>query len=73
MGSALLDLVEGIASRVAENKLGEGEGAELLKRIVHGPALAFLVKATPTPVDDLVLDLLQAVIPPPASASGNPA
>ncbi len=63
MKSALLDLAEGIAKRVAEKKLAEGEGLALLKRLVHGPVVGLIVKATPTPVDDLVLEFFKAVVP----------
>jgi hypothetical protein len=34
-----------------------------LRRLVHGPALGLLVQLTPTPLDDLGLDLLRKVLP----------
>ncbi len=63
MNSAVLDLVEKVAARVKAGNLTAGDGAAFIRRVVHGPALAFVVKLTPTPLDDLALELFQAIIP----------
>ncbi len=62
--SPLLTLVEGIAARVnGTGTASEADGLALLRRLVNGPVIGFVVKATPTPLDDLVLDFLKAVLP----------
>ncbi|VTS01509.1 unnamed protein product [Gemmata massiliana] len=63
MNSALVNLVEGVAQRVADNKVTATDGQAFLKRLVHGPVAAFAVKLTPNPFDDLALEFLKAVIP----------
>lgn len=61
--SALLDLVEDVTAKVSAGKLSESEGFALVRRLVHGPLVALVVRATPTPVDDVVLELLQGLFP----------
>lgn len=61
--SALLDLVEDVTAKVGAGKLSEGEGFALVRRLVNGPLVALVVRATPTPVDDVVLELLRGLFP----------
>ena len=63
MNSAILDLIEKVAARVAEGKLAASDGSAFLRRLIHGPALAFVVKWTATPLDDLALELFKSLIP----------
>jgi hypothetical protein len=63
MNSVFLDLVEGVAERVEKKKLTANDAGVFLRRLVHGPALGLLVQLTPTPLDDLGLDLLRKVLP----------
>jgi hypothetical protein len=63
VNSPLFDLVEGIAKKIEEKKLIPSDGKALLKRLIHGPILSTVVKLTPTPVDDLVLEFLKVAIP----------
>ena len=63
MNSSLLDLVENVAKQVSANKVSAGNGQAFLKRIIHGPALALVVKLTPNPLDDLALEFFKSVIP----------
>ncbi|AMV27583.1 hypothetical protein VT84_24490 [Gemmata sp. SH-PL17] len=63
MNSSVLDLIEKVAARVADGKLSATDGSAFLRRLVHGPALAFVVKWTATPLDDLALELFKSLIP----------
>lgn len=63
MNSAVLDLVEKVAAKVKAGQVTSDGGQAFLRRIIHGPALAFVVKLTPTPLDDIALELFQTLIP----------
>ncbi len=63
MNSALLDLVEKVAARVQAGQVASADGQAFIRRLIHGPALAFVVKATPTPLDDLALELFKTLLP----------
>jgi hypothetical protein len=63
VNSPLLNLVEGIAKKIEEKAVSAADGKTLLKRLIHGPVLATVVKLTPTPVDDLVLEFLKTALP----------
>jgi hypothetical protein len=63
LNSLLLNLVEGIAKKIEEKAVSATDGKTLLKRLIHGPILNTVVKLTPTPVDDLVLEFPKTAIP----------
>jgi hypothetical protein len=63
VNSPLLNLVEGIAKKIEEKTVSATDGKTLWKRLIHGPVLSTVVKLTPTPVDDLVLEFLKNAIP----------
>jgi hypothetical protein len=41
----------------------DADAASFIKRFVHSPLTALVTKATPTPVDDAVLEILRAMFP----------
>lgn len=63
MNTPVLDLVEKVAAHVSAGKITAAAGGDFLRRLIHGPALAFVVKATPTPLDDLALELFKTLLP----------
>jgi hypothetical protein len=40
-----------------------GEAAPILRAIVHSEALTEIVRATGTPIDDLILQIVRALLP----------
>lgn len=40
-----------------------GEAAPILRAIVHSEALTEVVRATGTPIDDLILQVVRAMVP----------
>lgn len=63
MNSALLDVMDKLAARVADGRVSEADAGAFVRRVLHGPALALVVRLTPTPLDDLALEFLRAAIP----------
>lgn len=42
-----------------------GEQGVFFRQLVHSPAVELAIKATPTPFDDVVLQILKVLVPPP--------
>jgi hypothetical protein len=66
VNSPLLNLLERTAGRVKSGQMAPSDAAQFLRRVIHGALLEGIVKDTPNPFDDLLLDWLRSVIPPPA-------
>ena len=64
VNSPLLNLLEGAVQR-AES----GQGLPVIRALVNSPAVAVIVAATPTQIDDLVLTFAKAFLPPAAPPS----
>ena len=66
MNSPLLNLLERIHARSDTST----PVLDVVRRVVNSPVVSLVVKATPNPIDDMVLAFLQAVLPatPPAPA-----
>lgn len=63
MKTPLFDLIEKVAQQVHDGKVSQADGATFLRRVIHGPAIALVVKMTPTPLDDLLLEFFKVLVP----------
>lgn len=63
IAAGLLDRLDEIASRLATAGKANEEVGAALKRLIHSPAVALLVRLSPTPADDAVLELLKSLFP----------
>lgn len=61
----LLALMRRWAGDVGTNPSAALELPNWVRKIIHGPALAALVKATTTPYDDVALEFLKSLVPVP--------
>jgi hypothetical protein len=59
----LIDRVEQAVARLKARGVADGEVAAVVRRIVHSPAVAMLVRLTPNPADDAALEILKALFP----------
>lgn len=62
----ILERLQELLKRLQEGGIGQGEAGKIIQRLIHGPLVALLVKLSPNKVDDMILDTLKAIIPPPA-------
>ncbi len=59
----VLNRLEEVFARAKARNVGEGEIIVAVKKVIHSPLVALLVKATPNAVDDVVLETLKALFP----------
>ena len=59
----MLELMRQIIGLHRQNSAGFREVTPVLKAILHSDALTEIVRATGTPIDDLVLRVLRALVP----------
>jgi hypothetical protein len=60
----MLELVRQLLGLHRRDPAGIREAATILRAIVHSEVLTEIVRATGTPIDDLVLRVLRALVPP---------
>ena len=59
----LLDRLDETAARLVAAGKANGDVGAAIKRLIHSPAVALLVRLSPTPADDAVLELLKSLFP----------
>lgn len=59
----LLDRLDDAVERAKTAGKGQAEVGGALRRLIHSPAVALLVRLSPTPADDAALELLKALFP----------
>lgn len=59
----LLDRIQAALDAARAKGASEADIAAVLRRVIHGPLAAVLVKLTPNPIDDMVLEVLKALFP----------
>ena len=59
----MLELVRQLIIWRSQGRGVFNEGLPIIRAIVHSEALAEIVRATGTPIDDLVLQILRMLIP----------
>lgn len=59
----LLERLEDAVRDATTAGKGEVEVGAALKRLIHSPVTALLVKLTPNPADDAALELLRSLFP----------
>ena len=59
----MLDLFRQLIGLHGQNPTGVREAAPILKAIVHSEVLTEIVRATGTPIDDLILQIVRALVP----------
>lgn len=59
----MLDFLRQLLSLRGSGRTNAGEAAPILRAIVHSEMLTEIVRATGTPVDDLILQIVRALVP----------
>lgn len=60
----LLDLLGSLLKNIRARGLPDAEAARVIRQAIHGPLAEAIVRLTPTPIDDAVLEALRLVVPP---------
>lgn len=63
VGTPIMDAVEKVADLVKSRRITNDEAGAFLQRIVWGPFVELVVKLTPTPLDDVALTMIRALLP----------
>lgn len=57
--------LDAILDRVLSGKVTSSNASQAIRRLIHSDFVYAAVKLSPTPTDDVILELLRALVPPP--------
>lgn len=63
VGTPIMDAIEKVAKLLSTGRISQGEASAFIQRLVWGPMVELIVKLTPTPLDDIALALVRALVP----------
>lgn len=62
----IVKALDTLLDRILTGKLNGPTAGQAVRRLVHSDFVGGIVRATPTPADDVVLELLRELVPKPA-------